>query len=451
MPNDTAASDLIATMALIAVFVTAMAILGVTLLASPPGDAAPAMLARSVTEDGRLSIHHDGGDPLDWEHVAILIDGVDRTGEFSLVDVSGGEHDTWTSWETGQVLVLSGVPEDAHVQIVAGGVDRTGSDWLLHDFGNGSAVGPTATATTVPTGTSTTVPTTIPTTIPTTEPTQVPLVAGFTADTTSGPAPLSVQFNDASTGGATSWFWDFGDGGNSTDQNPIHVYISPGTYTVTLAASNAHGNDTETRPGYITVAAPLIADFTANVTTGPAPLTVQFTDFSSGDGITSWSWDFGDGSTSSVQNPVHTYGTDGTYNVSLTVENAHGSDTVTKSNYITVAAEHVSQLEVNSVRQVRILFWSWYTPVNDIEIDYSGELGAGSDRTPFVLSKTAPANSGFSVTLAAPDEIQVWLLIFPTSMEFDHWEVGENTFGSRIVDVSIPDRGSETATAYYRF
>ena len=421
MKSDTAASDLVATMALIAVFVTAMAILGVTLLASPPGDAAPAMLARSVTEDGRLSIHHDGGDPLDWEHVAILIDGVDRTGEFSLVDASGGEHDTWTLWETGQVLVLSDVPEDAHVQIVAGGVSRTGSTWLLHDFGNGSAAE------------------------------QVPLVAGFTADTTSGSAPLPVQFTDTSTGGATSWFWNFGDGGNSTDQNPIHVYISPGTYTVTLAASNAHGNDTETRPGYITVAAPLIADFTANVTTGPAPLTVQFTDFSSGDGITSWSWDFGDGSTSSVQNPVHTYGTDGTYNVSLTVENAHGSDTVTKSNYITVAAEHVSQLEVNSVRQVRILFWSWYTPVNDIEIDYSGELGAGSDRTPFVLSKTAPANSGFSVTLAAPDEIQVWLLIFPTSMEFDHWEVGENTFGSRIVDVSIPDRGSETATAYYRF
>ncbi|WP_054848044.1 hypothetical protein [Methanoculleus chikugoensis] len=66
MPNDTAASDLIAVMTLIAVFVTAVAILGgVTLLSSPPsGDAAPAMLARSVVgEDGKLSIRHDGGDP----------------------------------------------------------------------------------------------------------------------------------------------------------------------------------------------------------------------------------------------------------------------------------------------------------------------------------------------------------------------------------------------------
>ncbi len=249
MKSDIAASDLIAVMALIAVFVTAMAILGVTLLATPPGDAAPAMLARSVTEDGRLSIHHDGGDPLEWEHVAILIDGVDRTADFSLVDASGGEHDTWTSWETGQVLVLSGVPEDAHIQIVGEGVSRTGSDWLLHEVGSGSAVGPTATATTVPTVT----PTTIPTTIPTTEPTQVPLVAGFTADPISGSAPLLVQFTDTSAGGATSWSWDFGDGGMSTARNPAHTYANEGVYTVKLTIKNAKETDTVTKAAYIIV------------------------------------------------------------------------------------------------------------------------------------------------------------------------------------------------------
>ena len=397
---------------------TAVAILGVTLLAGPPGDAAPAMLARSVVgEDGKLSIHHDGGDPLEWEHFAIIVDGVDRTVDFSLVDTSGNEHSTWTSWETGEALVLSGVPEDAHIQIVAGGVSRTGSTWLLHDFGNGSA----------------------------TEPAPPHPVAGFTADTTSGSAPLAVRFTDTSTGGATSWSWDFGDGSMSSVQNPVHVYISPGTYTVTLTARNTHGNDTETKPGYITIAAPLIADFTADVTTGTAPLTVRFTNLSSGDGITSWSWDFGDGDTSTAQNPVHTYNNIGTYTVTLTVENAHGNATVTKSNYITVAAEHISRLEVNSVRQRLLL--GGYTLVNDIGIGYSGDLGTGSDMTPFALSRTASGDSGFSVTLTAPDSIGLWPLLW----DFDGWQVGDTWYKSRTINVPVAADESRTATAYYSF
>ncbi|SCL74184.1 Protease 1 precursor [Methanoculleus chikugoensis] len=415
MSNDTATSDLIATMALIAVFVTAVAILGVALLSSPPGDAAPAMLARSVVgEDGKLSIHHDGGDSLERGRFAILVDGV-RRDDLDLIDASGVEHDTWTSWETGEALVLGGVPEGAHIQIVAGGVSRTGSTWLLHDFGNGSAAE------------------------------QVPLVAGFTADPTSGPAPLPVQFTDTSAGGATSWSWSFGDGGTSTAQNPIYVYVNPGTYTVTLTANNARGNDTETKPGYITVATPIIADFTADVATGTAPLTVRFTDLSSGDGLTSWFWNFGDGGTSTAQNPVHTYNNIGTYTVSLTVENALSNETVTKSNYITVAEEHISRLEVNSVRQRLIL--GGYISVNDIGIGYTGGSGTGSDMTPFALSRTALGDSGFSVTLTAPDSIGLWPLLW----DFERWEVGDTSYGSRIISVSVADDERRTATAYYDF
>jgi len=76
--------------------------------------------------------------------------------------------------------------------------------------------------------------------------------ASFFADVTSGDAPLSVTFFDQSTN-ATSWAWDFGDGGTSTDKNPSYVYKNPGTYTVSLVASNGGVSDTETVTNLITV------------------------------------------------------------------------------------------------------------------------------------------------------------------------------------------------------
>ena len=247
MEPDTATSDIVAVMALIAVFVTAAAIAGVTLLSYPPGDAAPAMIARMETEGGNVSIYHDGGDPLELRHFAILIDGFDRTENFSLVEASGIEYEpgTWTTWRTGQALVLVPnadvtISEDPHIQIVGEGMSHTGSDWLLHEIGNGTPTTPTPTETT-PTPTETT-------------PTPVSLVANFTANITAGLAPLSVQFTDTSTGGPTSWSWNFGDGATSAEQSPVHIYASPSIYTVSLTATNAAGSDTETKMGYITVA-----------------------------------------------------------------------------------------------------------------------------------------------------------------------------------------------------
>jgi PKD repeat protein len=77
--------------------------------------------------------------------------------------------------------------------------------------------------------------------------------AGFSAAPTSGPAPLTVQFTDTSTGAPTAWAWDFGDGGSSTAQHPSHTYTAAGTYTVTLTAANSAGSDTETRTGLVSV------------------------------------------------------------------------------------------------------------------------------------------------------------------------------------------------------
>lgn len=77
--------------------------------------------------------------------------------------------------------------------------------------------------------------------------------ADFKANVTTGQPPLAVGFTDMSSGGPTAWTWDFGDGGTAGEQNPVHIYNTSGTYTVSLAVSNAGGSDTMVKSGYITV------------------------------------------------------------------------------------------------------------------------------------------------------------------------------------------------------
>ena len=124
-------------------------------------------------------------------------------------------------------------------------------------------------------------------------------VPGFTATVTSGAAPLPVTFTDTSTVLAgTMWNWSFGDSTwfNATvSSNPDHTYTMPGTYTVTLTVTNASGSSTATQAGYIhvTSGAQPFAAFSGTPTTGQAPLTVTFTDQSTGS-PTGWAWFFGD-------------------------------------------------------------------------------------------------------------------------------------------------------------
>ncbi|HNX17115.1 MAG TPA: PKD domain-containing protein [Methanoregula sp.] len=158
----------------------------------------------------------------------------------------------------------------------------------------------------------------------------------FKSTVTYGFAPLNVQFVDASSNSPTAWIWSFGDGSTSTLQNPSHTYTSAGSYTVTLTATNSVGSNTITQTGYIIVEAAIpTSSFTANITNGVKPLTVQFTD-KSDNAPTGWYWSFGDGGTSTLQNPLHTYNSAGTYSVSLGASNTAGSNTTTVSKYITV-------------------------------------------------------------------------------------------------------------------
>lgn len=158
----------------------------------------------------------------------------------------------------------------------------------------------------------------------------VPVVtANFKSDVTSGKVPLTVKFTDTSSGGPTSWKWNFGDGNTSTSQNPVHIYSTVGTYSVTLTATNGTASDYITKSITAEGNGPT-ASFTASSLEGEAPLTVQFADTSSGS-PTKWAWDFGDGKTSTAQSPSHTYSGAGTYVVKLTVTNSYGSDTADSS------------------------------------------------------------------------------------------------------------------------
>ncbi|AKB36577.1 cell surface protein [Methanosarcina siciliae C2J] len=168
-------------------------------------------------------------------------------------------------------------------------------------------------------------------------------VADFTAAPTSGDAPLEVNFTDISTGTVSSYAWDFNNDGtiDSEEKNPSYIYTSAGTYTVNLTVANAEGNDSEVKTDYITVSESStptepVAAFTADVTNGTVPLTVNFTDQSTGS-PSSWTWNFGDNTSATEQNPSHTYTSAGTYTVNLTVISESGNSSEVKADYITVS------------------------------------------------------------------------------------------------------------------
>jgi PKD repeat protein len=165
--------------------------------------------------------------------------------------------------------------------------------------------------------------------------------ANFTATPTNGVIPLTVRFTDSSIGSITNWYWSFGDGGatNVTTTTVSHTYALSGNYTVTEIVSGPSGSLTNIRPNYITAALPApSADFTADPTSGVAPLTVLFSDASTGGPVSDWTWNFGDNSFVIVTNAYesHTYDSAGNYTVTETVSGPGGSSAATRINYITV-------------------------------------------------------------------------------------------------------------------
>ncbi|MDE0959040.1 MAG: PKD domain-containing protein, partial [Planctomycetota bacterium] len=225
--------------------------------------------------------------------------------------------------------------------------DITGYSW---DFGDGSgstAQNPSHTYTSAGTYSVTLTATgpggsdtaTCTSCIVVTDPPPSPPIAGFTADSSGGEAPVTVSFSNSSTGDITGYSWDFGDGGGSTAANPSHTYNTAGTYSVTLTVGGPGGTDTSTCSSCIVVTdpppPPPIAGFTPDSSGGEAPVTVSFSNSSTGD-INGYSWDFGDGGSSTAQNPSHTYTTAGTYSVTMTATGPGGSNTASCGSCIVV-------------------------------------------------------------------------------------------------------------------
>jgi PKD repeat protein len=159
------------------------------------------------------------------------------------------------------------------------------------------------------------------------------VTASFVVSPAAGVAGVTRFVCSDASSGASSWSWNFGDGGTSTLQNPTHVFNAPGTYTIQLTAGGAGGQSFASRS--VSVSSGVAADFTVSPSNPTTQQNVNFLDRSSGS-IVAWQWNFGDGSGSSSQSPVKRYPSSGTYSVSLTVSTAGGL-TSSATHSVTVA------------------------------------------------------------------------------------------------------------------
>ena len=223
-----------------------------------------------------------------------------------------------------------------------------------------------------------------------------PPIANFSADVIEGGVPLTVNFTDLSSGNISGRNWNFGDGATSADINPQHTYTTTGTFTVTLNINGPGGSDTASTT--IRVLPEPVAFFTYTI--DPAqPLTVNFTDASTGT-INTYNWDFGDGSgTSNAQNPSYTFGTTGTYTVFLEVLGPGGTDT---------------HFEVIDVATPPVAAFTWaqdpanpgrieFTDASTNAVSYSWTFGDGATSTQANPFNIYAAPGTYDVTLTVED------------------------------------------------
>lgn len=237
------------------------------------------------------------------------------------------------------------------------------------------------------------------------------LIAEFTASPNIGNSPLDVQFTDSSEGDVSSWLWSFGDGATSDEISPEHTYQHPGIYTVSLGVSSPVGVDSETKTNIIRVTETghVEAGFTANKQIGILPLTVNLLDNSIGE-IDSWLWDFGDGSTSVKQNPVHVYATPGNYTIKLSVIGPNNSDSETKNSFIQVIPDEEGSFAASfnyspviGFAPVQVQFYDQTIGVNTEPDSWEWDFGdeeSSTDETPIHEYNVQQGDIEFDVTLA---------------------------------------------------
>ncbi len=205
-------------------------------------------------------------------------------------------------------------------------------------------------------------------------------LARFTAVPSSGAAPLTVVFTDSSDGTVTSRYWNLGDSAVDTAVQLTHVYQNTGTYMVKYMVSGPGGNDTLVKDSCVIVVDQLpVARGSVTPVEGNTPLLIQAVDSSSGS-ITSRVWTFGDGGTDTVQNPVHTFSTAGTYPVTLQVWGPGGTDTVTVGTVFvrdTVGPQPLDNMAATAVNcSTLVVQWSGTSSADadsvSINVSYNG-------------------------------------------------------------------------------
>jgi len=258
--------------------------------------------------------------------------------------------------------------------------------------------------------------------------------AAFSADILTGSAPVAVNFSDRSTGPIDRWEWDFGDGTGATTQHAQHTYEVAGTYSVSLIVSGPGGTDRQTRTNYISVAPPPpIAAFTASPRSGVAPLTVTFSDTSSGR-ITERTWDFGDGNSSSAAIALYTYTTPGIYSVTLSVVGPGGSGQEQKIELIEVQDPSPPVADFSAdIRSGAAPLQVQFQNTSSGEIDsWLWEFGDGSTSTQAQPTHTymQPGSYQVKLTVAGPqgsDQVT----------KTDYVQVGENGLQFEVGEITV--------------
>jgi len=247
--------------------------------------------------------------------------------------------------------------------------------------------------------------------------------ADFTADRVSGNFPLEVHFFDASTGSPTTWQWDFGDGGTSTEQNPKHVYEKAGEYNValTVKADGLSVPDSESKPSYITVShPPPVASFKASGSSRFAPRQITFVDQSTGT-ISKSTWEFGDGEgwswdseegegTTDRNPPLHVFKYAGNYKVILTVEGPGGKNDFSKTFPVKPRAAFKSKDSTSGDVPLTVNFkWVGTNSIDPAQMDaysFMWDFGDGdnsADRNPtHTYSKVGKFTA--TLTITGPDK-----------------------------------------------
>lgn len=251
-----------------------------------------------------------------------------------------------------------------------------------------------------------------------------PPVASFTANITEGCVPLIVQFTDNSTNNPDQWYWEFPGGtpSTSTQQNPVVTYNDRGIYDVTLVASNATGSGQITRYDYINALSfgPLDIDYDIDFNI----LTV----INNSDPSYSYSWDFGDGYSSTDFAPTHEYVYSGNYTITLYVEGECGSDFITYD--ILAIVPIIADFEVGNLEVCVGEYVPFYNNTSGDATDFHWEFEGGTPATSNQFSPVVVYNTigVYDVSLTAFNQytsdsksVQDYVTVVPNTVaDFDY-------------------------------